>query len=97
LSSDLPAIVADSSQEPVGLFPHNNEPIDEALLRSPTLRQLEELRTAGIASVLRVSVVRKGETLGYFQCDNRAPRAPSLELHAAAELFAQIFGMLLPA
>ena len=91
----LPAIVTNASEEPVGLFPHNNEPIDQALLRSPTRQQLEELRAAGIASLLRVPVVRKSNTLGYFQCDNRVPRPPSFELHAAAELFAQIFGMLL--
>jgi len=97
VTGDLPAIVADSSQDPVGLFPHNGEPIDQALLRSPTLQQLEELRSAGIASAIRVPIVRNGEPLGYFQCDNRAVRAPSFELHAAAELFAQIFGMLLPA
>jgi hypothetical protein len=43
-----------------------------------------------------VPVVRDGEKLGCFQCDNRAARPPSFEIHAAAELFAQIFGMLLP-
>jgi light-regulated signal transduction histidine kinase (bacteriophytochrome) len=96
VTGDLPAIVADSSEEPVGLFPHNSEPIEKALLRSPTLQQLEELRSAGISSALRVPVVRNSETLGYFQCENRAARAPSFELHAAAELFAQILGMLLP-
>jgi hypothetical protein len=41
-------------------------------------------------------VVRGGSEIGYFQCENRAVRAPSFEVHAAAELFAQIFGMLLP-
>ena len=95
VTGDLPAIVANSADEPVGLFPHKNEPVDRALLRSPTFQQLEALRAAGVASVLTVPVVRNGEKLGYFQCDNRTPRAPSFELHAAAELFAQVFGMLL--
>lgn len=95
VSGDLPAIVANSADDPVGLFPHTEEPMEKALLRSPTLQQLEELRAAGVASLLRVAVVRDGETLGHFQCDNRTARAPSFELHAAAELFAQIFGMLL--
>ena len=40
--------------------------------------------------------MRAGEKLGYFECDNRAARAPSFEQHAAAELFAQVLGMLLP-
>jgi len=97
VSGALPAIVAQSADDPVGLFPRKDgEPIDKALLRSPTPKQLEELRSAGVASTLCVPVVRDGEKLGCFQCDNRAARPPSFEIHAAAELFAQIFGMLLP-
>ena len=30
---------------------------------------------------------------GEFRCENRTPREPSFELHAAAELFAQLFAM----
>lgn len=93
----LPAMVANSSSEPVGLFPAKaKKPIDRALLRSPTLQQLEELKSAGISSILRAPVVRDGQEIGYFQCENRSARTPSFELHAAAELFAQVFGMLLP-
>ena len=95
VSGELPAIVADSAQDPVALFPAKDEPLDEALLRSPSAAQLEELRSAGIASALRVPLFRNGEPVGHFQCDNRKPRAPSFELHAAAELFAQVLGMLL--
>jgi light-regulated signal transduction histidine kinase (bacteriophytochrome) len=97
VTGELPAIVADSAAAPVGLFPQKEqEPIGKALLRSPTPQQLEELRSAGIRSTLRVPVLRHGEELGHFQCENRTARTPSFELHAAAELFAQIFGMLLP-
>jgi light-regulated signal transduction histidine kinase (bacteriophytochrome) len=96
IAGELPAIVADSSAEPVRLFPRNNEGLKDALLRAPTAKQLEELRTAGVRSALRVPVVRDGEALGHFQCHNRAVRPPSFEQHAAAELFAQMFGMLLP-
>ena len=97
VTGELPPIVADSSDTPVALFPRKEqEPIGGALLRSPTPQQLEELRDAGVASILRVPVVRDGEELGHFLCDNRTARPPSFELHAAAELFAQIFAMLLP-
>jgi light-regulated signal transduction histidine kinase (bacteriophytochrome) len=96
VSGELPAIVARSSDDPVGLFPSKDaEPIDKALLRSPSLKQLEELRAIHAESTLCVPVIRGGERLGCFQCDNRAARPPSFEMHAAAELFAQIFGMLL--
>jgi light-regulated signal transduction histidine kinase (bacteriophytochrome) len=97
ISGDLPPIVADTSSTAALLFPRNDQrPIEEALLRSPNSKQLEELRAAGVSAALRVSIIRDEEKLGYFQCENRAGRAPSFELHAAAELFAQIFGMLLP-
>ena len=96
VSGDLPAIVANSSDQPVRLFPHDGvQDIGGALLRSPTSRQLEELRAAQVASTLCVPVMRDGERLGRFECDSRSARAPSFELHAAAELFAQMFGMLL--
>jgi hypothetical protein len=97
VTGELPPIVADCDASPVGLFPHNDQdPVSKALLRSPTVQQLEELRAAGVRSVLRVPIVRGGEEMGYFECDNRTARRPSFELHAAAELFAQIFEMLLP-
>jgi light-regulated signal transduction histidine kinase (bacteriophytochrome) len=96
VSGELPPIVSGLSEPSVGLFPRTEQrPIADALLRSPTPVQVKELRAAGIASALCVPVVRDGEKLGYFQCENRAERAPSFELHAAAELFAQILGMLL--
>lgn len=98
VSGDLPAIVAESSEQPVGMFPRKDQaPVEKALLRSPTPAQYEELRRAGIRSALRVPILRDGEEIGFFQCENRASRAPSFELHAAAELFAQIFALLVPA
>ena len=97
VAGDLPAIIADAGQTPVALFPKKDgAQIAAALLRAPTERQLEELRAAGIASTLRVPVPSGEAQVGYFECDNRTARPPSFELHAAAELFAQIFGMLLP-
>ena len=96
INGDLPSLVADSSTGPVHLYPRSEESIDHALLRSPTATQLKELRSAGISSALRVPVARDGEALGHFQCYNRTAQAPPFEQHAAAELFAQMFGMLLP-
>lgn len=93
---ELPAIVADSGQDPIALFPDRaDDPVSAALLRAPSADQLEALRSAGTASVLRAQVAIDGKRVGEFLCDNRNARPPSFELHAAAELFAQIFGMLL--
>lgn len=96
IGGELPAIVAQSSAKPVHLFPRSDEGIEQALLRLPAPKQLEELRAAGVESALRIPIVRAGERLGQFECYNRTARPPSYEQHAAAELFAQMFGMLLP-
>ena len=49
VSGELPSIVADSSTTPIALFPREGaDDIEEALLRSPTPRQLDELRSSDI-------------------------------------------------
>lgn len=90
---ELPPIVADTSAAPVPVFPRrpNDKALDCALLRAPSANHAGRLRENGIASCLTVPL---GET-GYFLCENRSLRAASLELHAAAELFAQMFAMRL--
>ena len=96
IAGELPPIVADSSAQSVLLFPRSDEPIQHALLRAPAAELLDQLQSAGVKSALRVPVVRAGETIGEFRCYNRAVQPPSFEQHAAAGLFAQMFGMILP-
>ena len=90
--SGLPAIVVDTSASPVPIFPRrpDDRAPQSALLRSPSAAQLEQLRAAGVASALRVPLDG-----GCFECDSRSPRDPSFEVHAAAELFAQMVGLRL--
>ncbi|MEO5772636.1 MAG: GAF domain-containing protein [Sphingomicrobium sp.] len=95
--SDLPTIICTSADERVPVFPRRpaNQTLNCALLRAASDDQLETLRSEGVESVLSVPVKRKGETIGWFRCDNRTTRKPSIETHAAAELFAQGFAMQL--
>jgi light-regulated signal transduction histidine kinase (bacteriophytochrome) len=44
---------------------------------------------------MRIPIVRDGSTIGEFRLAHTTPRRPSFELHAAAELFAQLFAMRL--
>ena len=97
VAGELPQIVADASKDGVAIFPRDRgEDVNRALLRAASSEQLETLRAADIGSVLRVPITRDSEIVGSFQCDNRIAQPPSFEQHAAAELFAQMFGMLLP-
>jgi light-regulated signal transduction histidine kinase (bacteriophytochrome) len=92
--ADLPTIVADAEAGGVHLFPRNEEDASAqaALMRAPEPVTLEALRSSGIRSTLRVPFDCDG-LVGEFRCDSRSPREPSFELHAAAELFAQLFAM----
>jgi light-regulated signal transduction histidine kinase (bacteriophytochrome) len=94
---DLPTIVCTSTADRVAIFPRRpaSETLKCALLRAASEDQLQTLRSEGVESALSVPIKRRNETIGWFRCDNRTPRKPSIETHAAAELFAQGFAMQL--
>lgn len=96
VSATLPAIVADTEAESVAIFPRDPDETSaaHALLHSPDTAAREALAAAGIRSLMRVPFSVDGMD-GEFRCDCRKPRAPTFELHAAAELFAQLFAMRL--
>ncbi len=93
---DLAAIVADTQTKLVPVFPRksSDSALSVALMRSSDPEQLARLRDEGVRACLRVPFTADGVD-GEFRCDSRAPRAPSFELHAAAELFGQLFAMRL--
>jgi light-regulated signal transduction histidine kinase (bacteriophytochrome) len=93
---ELPVIVADAGADPVALFPRDADESSAAgaLMRSCGSSERESLIDAGVRACLRVPFSADGMA-GEFRCDSRRPREPGFELHAAAELFAQLFGMRL--
>jgi len=92
----LPAIIADTDAKSVPLFPRDadDSSILEALMCSGSAEALARLRDQGIQATLRVPFLFNGAE-GEFRCDSRTPREPCFEMHAAAELFAQLFAMQL--
>ena len=92
----LPAIVADTNADAVVLFPRGEEEssAQDALMRACSDELRESLRKDGIRASMRVPFSADGIT-GEFRCDSRTPRHPCFELHAAAELFAQLFALRL--
>jgi len=94
---DLPAMVADTAAAPVPIFPRKpgDTSLMHALLRSPSADSLQLLRDQGVGSVVTVPLTLEGQPSGVIQCASRAAREPSFELHAAAELFAQMLALRL--
>ena len=93
---DLPTIVADTAGSGVGLFPRSSEEtsVQNALLRSLTPMQAQRLADAGVRALLHVPFACDGKS-GQFRCESRTVRPINFELHAAAELLAQMFAMSL--
>ena len=94
LSEDAPAILADIDAASIAIFPRHSEEtsVSDALMRSPSEDTLAQLRREGACASLCVPF-SVDDVSGEFRCDSRTPRAPHFELHAAAELFAQLFAM----
>ena len=90
IPAGCPPIVSDCEEEAVAVLPEGQ--VLSALMRAPEPAIVEVLRRAGTRSLLRIPFER-----GEFVCECSRPRAPSFELHAAAELFAQMFALRLQA
>ena len=89
-------LVGDVQGEPVAIFPRSSRDSSAtALLRAPKAEERERLAADGIASTMRVPVRLNGKVIGCFECDHCRPMRPNLELHAAAEMFAQMFALRL--
>ena len=89
MDAGLPAIVADPGAEPVAIFPRiaDDTSAADALMCAPMFYS-----AAGATMRVPFNV---DDLHGEFRCECRGPREPSFELHAAAELFAQLFAMRL--
>ena len=94
--ADLPPIVTDSDGVAVNLFPaeRGKPAAAAAVLRAPSAAARTGLNEQGVAATLSIAFSAGGRD-GDFRADSRTRRAPGFELHAAAELFAQIFAMRL--
>ena len=96
MSVELPPIIADTESQVVPIFPRDAEEtsVANALLSSADPTALQLLAGHGIRAALCIPFDVEGIE-GEFRCGSRTPREPSFELHAAAELFAQLFAMRL--
>jgi light-regulated signal transduction histidine kinase (bacteriophytochrome) len=91
---DGPVIVTDSTAQAIPIFPRSedDDAACSALLRAPDSKALQAMEESGVRSTIRVAFRADGVD-GEFRCDSRVSHPPSFEIHAAAELFAQMLAL----
>lgn len=93
-------IIADIHATPSPVIPAapvGEHPLDLSMsvLRSVSPIHIEYLNNMGVGASLSISIVLDGKLWGLFACHHYGPRHISFERRTAAELFGQIFSVLL--
>ncbi len=93
-------IIADVAAETVPLQSRPGagyEPLDQTLsvLRAVSPVHIQYLRNMGVAASLSISIIVDGKLWGLFACHHRAARLPSFAYRTAAELFGEMYSMML--
>ena len=93
-------IIADIGSTPVPILSdaaHGKDPIDlsMSMLRSVSPIHIEYLGNMGVGASLSISIMRNGKLWGLFACHHMGPRHISYEKRSSAELFGQMFSLLL--
>jgi light-regulated signal transduction histidine kinase (bacteriophytochrome) len=93
-------LIADIKAEPVPIVPQRDasgQPLDLSLSvqRSVSPIHIEYLTNMGVQASMSISVIRKGKLWGLIACHHNEPLRLAFERRTAAELFGQIFSLLL--
>ena len=93
-------IISDIDAPPSAIVPHRGpegEPLDQSIsiLRAVSPIHLEYLRNMGVHASMSISIIIENKLWGLFACHHNTPHLPNFALRSAAELFGQIFAMML--
>lgn len=93
-------IIPDVLAAPVRIRPQidsEGDPLDLSMsvLRAVSPIHVEYLRNMGVAASMSISILRNGKLWGLFACHHMTPARLGFERRTAAELFAQMFSLLL--
>jgi len=93
-------IIADVRAQPVPILPGldpSGAALDQSLciLRAVSPIHIEYLRNMGVEASLSISIIIEGKLWGLFACHHYRPRLPSFAQRSAAELFGQMFSLML--
>jgi light-regulated signal transduction histidine kinase (bacteriophytochrome) len=93
-------IIADVAARPVpihSLAADADEPLDQTLsvLRAVSPVHIQYLKNMGVAASLSISIIVDGKLWGLFACHHGVARLPSFAYRTAAELFGEMYSMML--
>jgi light-regulated signal transduction histidine kinase (bacteriophytochrome) len=93
-------IIADVDADPSPIEPQRDgagKPLDLSMstLRSVSPIHIEYLRNMGVRASMSVSILRQGRLWGLFACHHYSPRYLPFERRTAAELFGQMFSLMM--
>ena len=93
-------IIPDVNAAPAAIEPQlDNEghalDLSMSILRSVSPVHVEYLQNMGVAASMSVSILRQGKLWGLFACHHYTPHHVSFALRTAAELFGQMFSLLM--
>ncbi|HEY3639122.1 MAG TPA: HWE histidine kinase domain-containing protein [Rhizomicrobium sp.] len=97
---NLLRIISDIGATPVPILSEassGDEPIDlsMSILRSVSPIHIEYLKNMGVGASLSVSILQQGKLWGLFACHHMSKKHVNYERRSAAELFGQMFALLL--
>jgi light-regulated signal transduction histidine kinase (bacteriophytochrome)/CheY-like chemotaxis protein len=93
-------VIADVKAVPVPVIPaldSKGQALDQSLsvLRAVSPIHIEYLNNMGVAASLSISIILEGKLWGLIACHHYSPRLPSFAYRTAAELFGQMFSLML--
>lgn len=93
-------LIANVSAEPAAVRPcldSAGEALDLSMsvLRSVSPIHIEYLKNMGVQASVSISILRKGKLWGLFACHGMEPTRIGFERRTAAELFTQVFSLML--
>ncbi|MBV7265099.1 HWE histidine kinase domain-containing protein [Erythrobacter ani] len=93
-------VIADMDAEPVPIEPATSmygEPLDLSMsvLRSHSAMHVQYMRNMGVQASLTIAIVRQGRLWGMFSCHHTEPKLPAYSLRTVAEMFSQMFSLML--
>lgn len=93
-------VIADVNAAPVAIAPAldgKGQALDQSLsvLRAVSPIHIEYLQNMGVTASLSISIIVNGKLWGLFACHHYAPRLPNFAYRTAAELFGQMFSLML--